>query len=211
MPTQKEYLSLTGYSGVVTADILAFLGRTTASIPEQIVITQLIDAAEMYFCQQCSRQFANALATTPTVDIVFSSILDAGLNNLLFENFPVKQVNKILLDNITVYDATTPSTASYKIGLDFFVRPDELIFYTKLQSAIDPHNAVEVDYTIEKFWGSDVTLAIKRWVAELFLSKEYGGQSISRMGLTGLNLDFDVKSNPTYIQSVINTYRVPNV
>ena len=211
MPTQKSFLYLTGYSGITYSDIAAFLGRTSLSSSEQTVATQLIDSAEMFLCQQCNRQFANALAATPTTDVIFASILDAGLSKYFFDSFPVKAVSKILLDGNVVYDSTSPSTATYKFGQDFFVKPSYLLFYTKLQSVIDPHNAVEIDYTIEKFWGSDVLLAIKRWVAQIFINKEYGGNGVMRMSLTGLTLDLNVKDTPDYIKAVISSYRIANV
>lgn len=190
-----------GYSGLTYSDIAAFLSKTLIGA-EQTLITALIADIEDYLCRATRRNFFIADGTTDK----YVETVDAGLDRYYLTNGPIKEVLQISVNGTDWYLKGGGSN-KLTLGTDFFVYEDKVVFENVPYSSIDDRRAMKIYYTIEQFWGNDVKLAIKRWVSDLFLAREYGGASIKRFNVQGFSMDFDETSLPTYIKSVVDSYR----
>lgn len=198
---------LSGYSGLVNSDIAAFLGRTFSS-QENTLATSLITAVEDFIARNCKRQFKqNDGAATPA-DIIYQETFDGGEMEYFTHSFPLKEVTKITLDGVTQYEKGGSSNV-YTLGTDFFVYPDRVIFNGIVPaSSVNNMQALVIEYSIKLFWGEDVKLAVKRWVAEIMSQREYGGKTVTRASTGGgLSLDFNSKDIPDYVQEVVKRYK----
>jgi len=204
MTAQKAYLYLNGYSGLTYTDIANLTGRTL-SATEQALITDLISDYEDFIARQCKRQFVIQSKDVPAVAQDYFETADAGKYRYYYFNLPIKIVTKILLDGNVIYDATQ-QTNQITLGVDFYVYTDYIQFVTPPQSALDNHNALEIHYTIDKFWGNDVVLGIKRSVAETFLGGQYGGKDVNQLNTSGFSVSFN-NNLPVYIKSIIRNYK----
>lgn len=198
---------LTGFSGLVNSDIAAFLGRTF-SAQENTLATSLITGVEDFIARNCKRQFKQNDGQTTPADIIYSEVFDAGEAEIFTHSFPIKEVTKITLDGVTKYEKGGVSN-EYVLGTDFFVYADRIIFNAFAPaSSINNMQALTVEYSIKLFWGEDVKLAVKRWVAEIVSQREYGGKAVTRVSTGGgLSLDFNSKDIPDFVQAVVNRYK----
>ncbi len=189
-----------GYSGLTHSDIAAFISKTL-SAPEQAVVTALIADIEDFLCRACRRNF---FVPDGTTDKYYETV-DAGNETLRLLNLPIKEILKITVNGTDWY--VKGSGNQPVLGTDFFVYEDKVVFETVPYSSVDDRRALAVYYTIEQFWGSDIKLAIKRWVSDIFLAREYGGNSVSRFNVQGFSMDFNTTSLPQFIQAVVDSYR----
>lgn len=190
-----------GYSGLTQADVAAFISKTLSST-EQTVVTALIADIEDFMCRACRRNFFIVDGTTDQ----YYEIVDAGQETVYFTNTPIKEILKISV-NSTDWYVKGGNNNRLILGTDFFVYENKIFFESITYSSINDRRAMTIYYTIEPFWGSDLKLAIKRWVSELFLTREYGTNSVTRMNIQGFLMDFNTADLPTYIESVIESYR----
>lgn len=201
MADTKALLFLSGWSGLGHADISALVGKTLSS-QEQTLCGTLISSIELYICQQTRRQFKVSESDN------YYEILDAGHRSYHFKNYPVSSVVKILLDNVIVYGNADASDDTLVLGTDFFVYEGKIVFNSSMISAVNNRNAVKIYYRLEQFWGEDAKLAVKRWVADLLLTREYGTKGVNSFNVSGgLSLSFDSKSIPDYVETVISQYK----
>lgn len=199
----KQYnLYISGFSGLTHSDISTLIDKTLTA-GQQTVVSDLITSIELFLCHQTNRQFH----TTHT----YYETFNAGKYRYIPKNTPIKEVTKILLDSATKYEKDGESN-TLTLGIDFFVYPNEIVFETLLSSGVNNRRALVIYHTIEAFWGEDVKLAIKRMVADLFLSSEYGTKPITNLSISGgLSMGFDNKAIPDFFQKIINQYRIHNV
>lgn len=195
-----EYQS--GYSGLSHSDIAKFVHKTLTT-DEQTIVTALIAQMEVTLARKCRRQFKDSLGT----DNYYYDILSAGEDTLRVSSAPINSIYKIEVDGVTKY---LSSDASYPLVLDtdFYVNDEDIEFVAIPTSSTRNKNAVKVYYTIRKFWGDDVVIALKRWVSEVFLSSEYAGRKISSFSVQGENISF-ADDLPAFIESLVNYYKMP--
>jgi len=190
-----------GYSGLTHTDIANFLSKTL-SAAEQAVVTSFILDVEDFFCRACRRNFFIADGTTDQ----YYELVDAGKSKYYLTNGPIKEILKITV-NSTDWYVKGGSNNKLTLGTDFFVYENHVLLETVPYSSTDDRRALKVYYTIEQFWGSDLKLAITRWVSALFLSREYGGSTIKRFNVQGLSIDFDENGLPNYVNAITESYR----
>lgn len=203
MADTKSRPYLSGWSGLTYTDIANLVGKTLTAT-EQNVITDLITSIELFICNQTNRQFKYSGMT-------YYETVDAGKFEYLTANFPINVISKITVDGNIKYQVDGVNNV-LTLGTDLFVYEDHIRITQLIPSAIDNSQAMKIYYSISQFWGADVTLAIKRLVADLFLSKEYGTKGVTSIGISGgLNLSFDNISIANYLKAIINQYRAFNV
>lgn len=190
-----------GYSGLTYSDIAAFLSKTL-SASEQTVVTALIADIEDYLCRACRRNFFIADGTTDN----YYEVLDAGQDCYRPHNVPIKEITKINVDGTDWY-VKGGSSNRLVLGTDFFVYESKVEFYVPPIASTYFKRKLTLYYSLDQFWGNDLKLAIMRWVSEIFLTREYGSAAVTRMNVQGFLMDFDPATNPTYIRSVIDSYR----
>jgi hypothetical protein len=190
-----------GYSGLTHTDIAAFFSKTL-SATEQSVVTNLIAEIEDFLCRACRRNFFLPDGTTDK----YYEEMDAGQDKVYVTNGPIKEVLKITVNDVDWYVKGGGSN-KLVLGTDFFVYEHKIIFETVPYSSIDDRRAMKIYYTIEPFWGAEVKLAIKRWVAEVFLAREYGGSAPKQFNVQGFSLALDENNLPSYLKSIIGSYR----
>ena len=191
-----------GFSSVAASDVAAFVGKTFTA-EDTTVVTSLIAALESRIATACRRQFKYV---DSNVDQVYYETVDAGKYEYITHNFPIKEVTKITVNGVIKYQKNGNSNI-LTLGTDLFVYPDRICMTTPLSSAINNSRAMVLYYTISQFWGSDVKHAIKQWAAELFLNREYGGESVTQFSVTGQSLQFDTTTLPKYVQQVVDSYK----
>lgn len=195
MPDQVGNIYLTGFSGVVQADIAAFLGKTLTSA-EQTLATSLILSCEMYLCQKCRRQFKPG---------TYFDIVNSNQSSYQLSNAPISAITDFKLDGVSVY-------SDYVLGTDYSFDDNRFVLInSQLQPANSSFRSLKVFYTIDKFWGEDVLLAIKMWVGNLMLNREYAGKDVKSISSSGFNLSFDSETIPGYFKSVIDTYKLYSI
>lgn len=200
MADVKANIYQLGFSGVSPASV-ASLVQKTLTTQQQTEVGALIRSIERYICEQTNRQFK-------TSDTYFETF-DAGCEEYFLKNMPIASVTKITLDGTTIFDN---STTTIQEDVDFFVYPDHVFFESIQNSATNNRRALKIYYTIEKFWGEDVALAIKRSVSQLFLSSEYGTANVNSIGISGgLTLSFDPSTVEKYLKTIIANYRLRNI
>lgn len=193
----KSNLLLSGYSAITYTDIQTFINRTLTS-GEQTLVTSLITSVESYIARLCDRQFKTATD--------FTDVFDIDGQDYIFYNYPIKEVTKIVSGGITLYDKSVQEN-NYVEGIDYFTYDDRIMFEYEPEYTNSPRRALEITYNIEKFWGDDVTLAIKKWVSEMFTAKEFAGREMSNISVNGVSTGFDTSKTPAYVQKVIDAYR----
>lgn len=189
----------TGWSGLGANDIASFLGKTLTT-EEESVVNSLISSVERFICSQCNRQFKDG--------VVYEEILDAGKGRYDLFNYPINEITSIYLDGNVKYDKNS-SDNDWELNDDFFVYDDYVIFDSDVDtnSAVDNHRALKIEYSIKKFWGDDVLLAIKRFVGELFSQREFGGKVVNSFSVGGNTISFNASEIPEYLQVIIRTYK----
>lgn len=202
MADQKGNLFLSGYTGLTHSDIANFTGKTL-SAAEQTQVTSLIASIEDYISRQCRRNFVYA---TGGNDQSYFDTLDAGQDKYYLFNFPIKEVIKITVDDVIKYEKNGGSN-TLVLGKDFFVYDNYVKFATIPYSTSDNRNALKIYYYIYQFWGEDIKLAVKQWVSDLILNREYAGKPLTSLNANGFSLNFDTDSIPSYIKSLIDQYK----
>ncbi len=190
----------TGYSKVTYSDVGNFINKKFNS-QEQTLIAFLISACETLIARETGRNFAYS-------NVLYYEDLVAGTNLYKFRNTPVLEINKILLDNVIQYEVEGNSNI-YTLNIDFTPYTDSIYFYTIPTSLIRSSNGLRIYYTIEKFWGDDVKLAIMQWVGEIFLSRDYAGKKINSINSNGVSVSFN--SAPDYVKDIIASYTIANL
>jgi hypothetical protein len=204
MADQLATVYKTGFSGVTYTDIANLTGKTLTAT-EQALITDFIKGVESYICSQTHRQFAIADGVNKQS---FYQVFDGGFSKYYLISYPIYRVTKIQIDGVTKYDVATPNNNTLNLNVDFFVYDDFVRFITFPVSSIDNRRAVKIYYELEDFWGEEVKLAIKRFVSELFLSREYGTKGVNSFDVAGqLSMSFNSELG-AFLKEVIESYKI---
>lgn len=190
-------LILSSYSGVEASDIGGFL-QVTLTTNEEAIVTDLISEIETEFASRCGRNFAFQTNDQTPTDIEYEETIDANVASFYPKNTPLKEIKNIVLDG-------TESEA--QLNSDYFIYPEYVEFYNKLQSSNNDRRAVTITYTIEKFWNDDVKLLIKRWVALLWQNAENAGTPLISRSFASLSENFDNKEFEKYIGLIVTRYQ----
>jgi len=205
MAAKKGNLFYSGYSGITAAQVGDFLGKTL-SATEQSIVNSLVSSIELFLAKKCRRNFKYDLGSD-----TYEETFDAGNVRYFFHNFPIKEVTKITIDSTDVYVKGGGSN-QYALGTDFFVYDDCIVFETVIPtSSNNDRRALKIQYSIEQFWGDDVILAIKQWVAQIFTTKEYGGKNATSFNFSGYSINFSDSEIPEYVKEIISSYKKPLV
>lgn len=190
-----------GYSGVTHNDIAALLGKTF-NAQEQTLATTYISSIERYIASKCRRNFKDNLGSDSYYDI-----FDAGRDGYTLFNYPISEVKRIVVDGVDQYVSTDSENSLFVQGQDFFVHDFAIQFATIPHSSVNNRRALKIYYTIAKFWGDDVVIAVKMWVSQLMGSREYGNRSVKKIEFNGFRLEFKEEEMPQIVKSVIENYR----
>lgn len=205
MPTQiNAKLYQTGYSKLTGNDIASFLGKTF-SVEEKAVAEDLIESCEDHIARACRRNFL--VKDNDNNDVEYFETLDAGKYRYYLKNFPINTIKRIDLDGVQKYDSDNEATYGLYLGSDLHVSDFEFTLDWLFTSARDDRNALKVYYTIEEFYGKDVSLAIKRFVAEIFSSRSYGGRQVNNISVPQLSMGFDNSKAEKYFKSIVSRYK----
>jgi hypothetical protein len=207
MANQKGYLFLSGFSGVTHSDIANFTGKTLTT-QENSVVDDLIASAEDFFARQCKRNFQTKDGIN---NQIYFEITNGDIDLFYPFNYPINEVTQIDVQGTTVY-LKGGSNNQIILGKDFFVYPEKLELINKNFSFDTNEQAMTIYYSIDQFWGKDITLVIKRWISEIFLASQYGGKGISSINVAGgVNIQFDISNLPKYINDLITYYHKVNI
>lgn len=185
----------TGYSGLTHTDIAAFLKRTLTS-DDQTLVTSLIAEVERSLCALTNRQFK------PSVD--YYEEFGSGISEFELFNLPINSLTSIEVDGVDV-------TSNYTLGENYWIM-DEL--YVKFETPITSQNiytGVKLTYQIRQFWGDDVKLLLKKWVAYEFLNSENAGVGVSNFGFSDLNKTFNLSQYEKEKEKIINYYTLQHL
>jgi len=203
MADQKARIYLSGWSSLTHTDISSLVGKTLSSA-EQSLLTTLIAELELTICRRCNRQFKYSSQT-------YYETVNAGEEKYFLKSIPVLAVTKITLDGSTIYELNGNNN-TLTLNQDFFVFRNYVQFASVQSSSVDNRNALVIYYTLEQFYGDEIKLAMKRYLAELFLQREYGTKPVQSLGISGgLDISFDSRAIPDYLEKVINFHKLRNV
>lgn len=196
----------TGYTGLTYADIVSFLG-VTVELSEQMEIESFIKAYEASLVKLCNRNFAHGDET-----VYFDTYDMDGRDTFYTYNYPIKEVQKIIIDGATYYEKDGTSNI-YTLDTDFYNATDSVTFETLL--TLRKRQAMKIYYTIDQFWDDDVVLGLKQWVSELQQNKQYVGKDVRKFSFASYAVEFgniatsaELKSKvPPYILDVVSYYR----
>lgn len=187
MPQYDDYQ--TGYSGVTYTDIENLLG-VTFDTTEQSVVSDMIKEVEHFVCSYCGRQFKP--------DTTYTERIYISADNYFLSNYPIKEVTKIVVDDETYYEKGQSS--DWVLDEDFTVTRHEVKLAYPCASM---KRYIEFEYSISKFWGEDLVGYIKRQVAQMYLSKSYGGRKVENESIGGHSVSFGEED----IKGVLSKYQ----
>jgi hypothetical protein len=209
MATQvKEDIYRTGFSGVSASDVGNFL-NVSLTTAETSVISELILDAEDALMRDCRRNFQ--VKDDSDTDIEYKATANANINLFYTYNYPIKKVTRIDVDGVQKYDSENESTYDYRLGEDFFVENYRIEFDTILQSSKDVRNSVIIYYTLEDFWGRDIKTYIKKYAAQEFMNREYGGKKVNNFNIPQLSVGFDSNSLKKDYAKILKRYKKVNL
>lgn len=194
--TQIGNQYIKGFSGLTYSDIQALTGLTL-SAGEQTLAALLIESAEFYFCKSTNRNYLT------TVD--YTDVRDAGYKKYHTSNFPIKEIVKIQLDGVTLYEKGGTSN-TLVLNTDFWVFDDHIIFDQIPYSVTNNYNALVFTYNIYACFNTDAKLALLQWVSDLFLNRETAGKSTTSFSSSGISENF-ANNIPDYVTKIINLYK----
>lgn len=196
----------TGFTNIGYSEIATFLD-TSFTTSEQAQVDLFIRSYESMLIKLCNRNFAYGDNT------VYYETWDMDGRDVFYTyNYPIKEIKKIIIDGVTYYEKDDADN-KYLLNKDFFNDNDSIVFENILN--MRKRQAIKIYYTIDQFWGEDVILGIKQWVAELQQNKQYAGKDVKRFQFAGYSIEFkdvattaEVKTKiPTYILDLISNYK----
>lgn len=196
MADKNGKLYHTGWSGVDASLVGSFIGRTLTA-GETTILSTIVPALETTILTSIGR---NLLDTSTDS---YYEIRDAGASRYRLFNYPIKEVTKITLDGVTVYQKGVTST--WVLNTDFWVDEQTIDFDVSTESGVDNRNALVIYYTIEAI-GQDAKLALLQWASELILNREFAGKKLSNLSNNGVSMAFDTSTIPDYVQKVVDNY-----
>jgi hypothetical protein len=207
MDAKDGSLFYTGYSGITSADIASLLSKEFTPA-EVLVCDSLISSIESHIARQSHRNYLlTATEENVTSDVSYAEVFDVKGCEYIIPNYPAKEITRILVDDAVLYDKTSQSNYLTK-NVDFWIRDmGTKILFLSIPSSLTGIQSLIVEHSIKAFYGEDVNLAIKRWVMELFTSKEYGTRGVSQVNMGGVNVMFSTSEIPDYVETIINTYK----
>lgn len=182
-----EYQS--GWSGLTYADVEAQVGKVFPTA-DQAAITNLITKIELMICGLCHRQFKNGGSE------IYVERVPSNTARFFAKAFPVSTVTNIKINDVAVSGLVSGN----QYGILY---PNEIALnLLGIQSNLDK---VEIYYTIEKFWGDDIKLAIVQYITKILNDQKAGGdlRDFSFAGYTTHN-----EGIPSDIQKIIEYYTV---
>jgi hypothetical protein len=183
------------YSGVSVNDIQVFLKRTLTD-SEKDFVNALLPLLESYICLNTDRQFK----VLNDGDYYYEEYKFEKVHFLY--NYPVKEIYKILVDDEVVY-LKGASNNDFEIGLDFDYDEYQLMIYRDLTGS-----KIKVLYTINKFYGNDVKLAIIEAVIDYLNTSDYGMKKVNNLSIGGLSVSLSERG---VLDKVIENYKKVNL
>jgi hypothetical protein len=183
------------YSGVSVNDIQVFLKRTLTD-SEKDFVNALLPLLESYICLNTDRQFK----VLNDGDYYYEEYKFEKVH--FFYNYPVKEIYKILVDDEVVY-LKGASNNDFEIGLDFDYDEYQLTIYRDLTGS-----KIKVLYTINKFYGNDVKLAIIEAVIDYLNTSDYGMKKVNNLSIGGLSVSLSERG---VLDKVIENYKKVNL
>jgi len=169
----------TGFSQLTNLDISTFLKRDFNDNEKEIV-NNLITEIESQLCEECNREFDYLTE--------YNEVFNSPAIRITPKNMPIKEVVSITSDGVEITD--------YEI-YNYYIEFEEI-----------KSKPIELTYEIEKFWGKNIILLLKKWVAYEFLNSENGGVFLSSMGFSEVSQVFDVNSFLKEKEKVIFKYKI---
>jgi len=83
-------------------------------------------------------------------------------------------------------------TSYYTENDNYWIYDNFIVFASAVVGAGYDQKAVKITYTLRPFWGSDLTLMLKKWVAYEFLNTENAGVGLNSMSFADMSQSFDV-------------------
>lgn len=206
MPAVKPGQYIAGYSGITPDDIAKHM-KATFDATDTEVCTEAIEAVEIELARLTGRNFAYMDGEDRQE---YYQVFNGGLSRYDLLASPVDTIKKIELDGEVVYDIDD-ETKPYVLGTDFYVSDRMIEFAYKQMGGLSNKNVLKVYWTIQEFWGADVRLAIKKWVADIMRERETNGKNLKKFSFSGLTYEYDNKETQSAIDRVISNYSIPFV
>lgn len=197
MSTFNPRQFLTGYSGIQSTDLARFLKRRFTA-KEQALADDLIRHVEADFAALCERNFAFQDQSDDPEPIQYKERFDTGRVTYYPAAFPVQEIIEVKVAG---------QVQDLEENEDYFIYDDHIEFESALSSSGDHRRALEITYTIRKFWGDDVILAIKKCAGRLWLSSEAAGVHLSDRMFSSIRETFDNEAFEKEISQVVRRYR----
>jgi hypothetical protein len=169
----------TGFSGLTNLDISTFLKRDFNE-NEKHIVDDLITEIEDQLCEECNREF--------DYNEEYVETFNPPAFKLVTDNMPIVSVESLKIGGVESTDYTI---------YNYYIELGEQTLET-----------VELTYTIEKFWGKNIILFLKKWIAYEFLNSENAGVGLNSMGFADISQTFDVNHFLKEKDKTIFKYRI---
>jgi hypothetical protein len=186
-----------GYSGIGATELATFL-KVNFTTEEQEEADILIAQVESEFASMCRRQFLYQTSGYSPIPVEYTEKLDAGKNVYFTKAFPVATIESVKIRGVE-QDLTEDE--------DYFIYPTYIEFNTA-PSAENYRRALEITYTISKFWTDDVPLIIKKLAGKLWNATEAAGVSVRERSFTSIRETFDNEAFEKEVMRTVNRYKV---
>lgn len=191
---------ITGFSGVTYETIASFLKRTFTP-DEQTEISSLITQIEYELAARCRRQFAYQTDDEQYPEAIeYSEFFDLPNDNFFPNAFPIEEVKSIKVEGVEKIETLTEN-------VDYFIYDSHIEFYPDLFEVNQGRKALQLTYTIRKFWGDDVVLLIKKLAGKMWLASEDAGESIGERSFASVREVMDSKEFKNQVETTISRYK----
>lgn len=175
------------------ADLAKYL-RREFSPSESDQAQKIITAIELEIARRCRRPFAITLSDE---EIVYSEYFDLPGKTFFTAGFPIKNIEAI---NINAVDAGLVANA------DYYIYDDAVVFeFGTFNHRLK--KGLEIQYTIEQFWGEDLVIAILKLAGVAWLNAEDGGVAKTELGFASIRQAYDLPEFNKHIDQVVNSYK----
>jgi hypothetical protein len=175
-----------GFSGLTDTDIANFLKRTL-SASEKTLVTSLITELESELCRATNRNFKVDSGGAVPVPVQYYEYFNGGFTKIMPQNTPVDSLVAIEIDGVD-------KTSHYTENVNYWIYDNFIVFASPVVGTSHNLKSVKITYTIKKFWGDDVILMLKKWVAYEFLKSENAGVGNSSMSFAEVAQTFDLNN-----------------
>ena len=206
MPAIKPGQYLTGYSGVTPSDVEKYM-KASFDAADTEVCEEAIKAVEMEISRLTDRNFAYIDGTDKQQ---YYQVFDGGHYAYDLAAYPLDEIVKIEIDGTVKYDVDD-ETKPYVLGTDFYTYDEMIEFPYKQVGGLSNRNVVKIYWTMQQFWGDDIRLAVKKWVADIMRDRATDGKTIKKFSFSGLTYEYENKDTKTILDHIVTTYKRPIV